>query len=102
MAVAVVGGAAQCGDTEVHGTGWNIDRGGLMAKFPVRIVPGTVVDYVFRTRHGPVAVTGQVGCAEPPGHQIGHRNACREPREHDFASDLSLSDNWLTHGFHLA
>ena len=59
VAVPVVGRAAQFGDTEVHGTVWNIGEGGLMAKFPVQILPGSVVDLILQPRTGPLAVTGR-------------------------------------------
>jgi hypothetical protein len=93
VSVPVVGRAAQFGDTEVHGTMWNIGGGGLMAKFPVRIVPGSVVALVLRTRTGLLAVNGQVAWADPPGTQIRHGIAFREPRGDDFALALFHSEN---------
>ncbi len=93
VAVPVVGRAAQFGDTEVHGTVWNLGGGGLMAKFPVRIVPGSVVALVLQTRRGFLAVNGEVAWADPPGTQISHGIAFREPRGDDFALDLFHSEN---------
>ena len=93
VAVPVVGRAAQFGDTEVHGTVWNLGGGGLMAKFPVWIVPGSVVALVLQTRTGPLAVTGEVAWADPPGIQISHGIAFRDPRGHDFALALFHSEN---------
>jgi len=93
VAVPVVGRAAQFGDTEVHGTVWNIGGGGLMAKFPVRILPGSIVDLVLQPCTGPLAVTGEVAWTEPPGHQVGHGIAFREPRGHDFALSFFLNEN---------
>lgn len=93
VSLPVISRAAQFGDTEVHGLVWNIGGGGLMAKFPVQIVPGGVVDLVLQTRTGPLAVNGQVAWAEPPGTQIGHGIAFREPRGHDFAVDLFSREN---------
>ncbi len=93
VAVPVVSRAAQFGDTALHGMVWNIGGGGLLAKFPVQIVPGSVVDLVLQTRTGPLAVNGQVAWTEPPGTQIGHGIAFSEPRGDDFASDLFLGEN---------
>ncbi len=93
VSLPVISRAAQFGDTEVHGMVWNIGRGGLMAKFPVQIVPGSVVDLVLQTRTGSLAVNGQVAWAEPPATQIGHGIAFREPRGHDFAVDLLSREN---------
>ena len=93
VSVPVVGRAAQFGDTEVHGTVWNIGRGGLMAKLPVWIVPGSVLALVLQTRTGPLAVTGEVAWADPPGPQISHGIAFRDPRGHDFALALFHSEN---------
>ncbi len=91
--VPVVGRAAQFGDTELHGIVWNIGGGGLMAKFPARIRPGSVVDLILQTRNGPLAVDGQVAWTEPPGTRIGHGIAFPEPKGHDFAVDLFSSED---------
>ncbi len=93
VSVPVVSRAAQFGDTELHGMVWNIGGGGLLAKFPVQIVPGSVVDLVLQTHNGPLAVNGQVAWAEPPGTQIGHGIAFREPKGHNIAFDLFSSEN---------
>jgi hypothetical protein len=93
VSVPVVGRAAQFGDTEMHGTVWNIGGGGLMAELPVRIVPGSVVALVLQTRRGFLTVNGEVAWADPPGTQISHGIAFREPRGDDFALDLFHSEN---------
>jgi len=93
VSVPVVGRAAQFGDTEMHGTVWNIGGGGLMAELPVRIVPGSVVALVLQTRRGFLTVKGAVAWADPPGTQISHGIAFREPRGDDFALDLFHSEN---------
>ena len=93
VSVPVVGRAAQLGDTEVHGTVWNISGGGLLAKLPVRIVPGSVVALVLQSRTGPLAVTGEVAWADPPGPQISHGITFRDPRGDDFALALFQSEN---------
>ncbi len=88
VSVPVIGRAAAFGDTEVPGTARNISGGGLMAEFPVLMFPGSVVDLTLQTRHGALAVTGQVAWAEARGARIGHGIAFREPRGDDFASEL--------------
>jgi len=93
VSVPVVGRAAQFGDTEMHGTVWNIGGGGLMAELPVRIVPGSVVALVLQTRRGFLTVNGEVAWADPPGTQISHGIAFREPRGDDFALALFHSEN---------
>ncbi len=93
VVMPVIGRAAQFGDMELHGMVWNIGGGGLLAKFPIQIALGSVVDLVLQTRTGPLAVNGQVAWTEPPGTQIGHGIAFREPRGDDFASDLFLGEN---------
>ena len=93
VAVPVAARAAQFGDTEVHGTVWNIGGGGLMAKFPAQILPGSVVDLALQARTGPLTVTGEVVWTEAPGHQVGHGIAFREPKGPDFAFNLFLNEN---------
>jgi hypothetical protein len=65
--VPVVGRAVQVGETELQGTVRIVSGGGLMAEFPVQIVPGTVMALVLQTCHGPLPVTGQIAWADPPG-----------------------------------
>jgi len=93
VSLPVLGRAAQFGATEVHGTMGNLGGGGLMATFPVRIVPGSVVALVLQTRRGVLAVNGVVAWADPPGPQIRHGIAFREPRGDAFALELFQSEN---------
>ena len=93
VVLPVVGRAAQFGATEVPGTVWNIGGGGLLAKFPVRIVPGSAVALVLQTRRGGLAVTGVVAWADPPARRIRHGIAFRDPRGDAFASELFHSEN---------
>ncbi len=74
-----VGRAAEFGERELHGTVRNIGEGGLMAEFPVWIVPGSVVHLTLQTPQGPVALTGEVAWAGPPGPRVGHGIAFRDP-----------------------
>ncbi len=93
LAMPVTGRAAQFGEPDLRGTVRNVSGGGLMAEFPVQIVPGTVMALVLQTRHGPLALTGQIAWADPPGNAIRHGVAFSEPKGHDFALTLSLEEN---------
>ncbi len=88
VSVPVVGRAAQFGRTELHGMVRDIGGGGLLAEFSVWIVPGSIVDFTLQTRHGPVAITGQVAWTGPPGNRITHGIAFREPRGDAFALEF--------------
>ncbi len=91
--VPVVGRADQFGETEPQGTVRNVSGGGLMAEFPVQIVPGTVMALVLQTRHGSLPVTGQIVWTGPPSDAIRHGVAFSEPKGHDFALTLFLEGN---------
>ena len=86
--VSVKGRAAQFGETELQGVVRNVGGGGLMAEFPVQIVPGSVVDLTLQTRQGPVPVTGEVAWTGTPGPQVAHGIALREPRGEEFVREL--------------
>ncbi len=88
LSVPVVGRVAQFGVTELPGTVQNLGGGGLMAEFPVVVSPGSVVALTLQTRHGPLALTGQVAWAGPPGPQVAHGIAFREPRGDAFVRAL--------------
>ncbi len=93
VAVPVIGRADQFGETELQGTVRNVSGGGLMAEFPVQIVPGTAMALVLQTRHGPLTLTGQIAWADPPDTAIRHGAAYSEPKGHDFALTLFLEEN---------
>ncbi len=92
VSMPVVGRAARFAEGELHGMVRNIGGGGLMAEFPVMVLPGSAVDLTLQTRHGPLAVSGEVAWAGPPGTQIGHGIAFREPRGDAFALELCRSE----------
>ncbi len=93
VAVPVLGRAAQVGETELRGTVRNVSGGGLMAEFPVQIEPESRVSLVLHTRRGPLPVTGHVAWADPPGEAIRHGIAFENPKGHDFARELFLSES---------
>ncbi len=92
VSVPVVGWP-QLREPELRGMVRNVSGGGLMAEFPVQIVPGTVMALVLQTRHGPLPVTGQIAWADPPGEAIRHGIAFSEPKDHDFALTLFLEEH---------
>jgi hypothetical protein len=66
VALPVVGRVPQFPDQDLRGTVWNIGRGGLMAEFPVELVPGSQVTLTFHTRNGFLLETGRVVWAASP------------------------------------
>ncbi len=93
VSVPVVGRADQFGETELQGTVRNISDGGLLAEFPVQIVPESRVSLVLHTRRGPLPVEGHVVWADPPGDRTRHGIAFLEPKGYDFALTLFLDEN---------
>lgn len=93
VAVPVIGRAAQFGETELRGMVRNIGGGGLLAEFPVQIVPESRVSLVLHTRRGPLPVKGHVVWADPPGNTIRHGIAFEKTKGHDFAKDLVLGES---------
>ncbi|HWT83282.1 MAG TPA: PilZ domain-containing protein [Candidatus Methylomirabilis sp.] len=85
VSLPIIGRAAEFGERELLGMVRNIGGGGVMAEFPVWIVPGSVVHLTLQTPHGPVAFTGEVAWADPRGTPIAHGIAFREPHGDAFA-----------------
>ncbi len=93
VVVPVVRRAAQLGETDLRGTVRNISAGGLMVEFPVQLAAESRVSLELHTRRGPLPVTGHVAWADPPGEAIRHGIAFVQPKDHDFAMDLFLSES---------
>ncbi len=93
VAVPVLGRAAQVGEPDLRGTVRNISGGGFLAEFPARIVPESRVSLVLHTRKGPLPVKGHVVWTDPPGNAVRHGIAFQNPKGHDFAIELFLSES---------
>ena len=77
----------------IPGTVRNIGAGGLMAEFPVQMVPGSAMRLLLQTRGGPLTEEGQVvWTAVTPG-AVRHGVAFPEPKGQDFAVDLFVTDH---------
>ncbi len=93
VAMPVTGQAAQSGEPDLQGTARNVSGGGLMAEFPVQLVPESRVSLVLHPRKGPLPVKGHVVWADPPGNAVRHGIAFENPKGHDFAIELFLSES---------
>lgn len=93
VSVPLLGRAVRFGETELQGTVRNISRGGLMAEFSVQIEAESPASLVLHTRQGPLPLKGHVVWADPPGNAIRHGIGFETPKDHDFATDLFLSES---------
>jgi hypothetical protein len=93
VSLPLVARAPQLGVTALRGMVRTVSAGGLTAEFPVSMVPDCVLVLVFETRHGPVEVEGRVVWTRAIGTTIRHGIAFFEPRPHEFATDLFLSES---------
>ncbi|HEX9899789.1 MAG TPA: PilZ domain-containing protein [Candidatus Methylomirabilis sp.] len=89
VALPVVGRVPQFPDQDLRGTVRNIGRGGLMAEFPVELVPGSQVNLTLHTRNGFLQETGRVVWAATTGGTIRHGMAFLEPKDRDYGGDFS-------------
>jgi hypothetical protein len=90
VALAVVGRVPQFPERDLYGTVRNIGRGGLMAEFPVELVPGSFVDLTLHTQNGLLEETGRVVWVACTGGTVRHGLAFSEPKGRDFVVDLFL------------
>jgi hypothetical protein len=88
VALPVVGRVPQFPDQDLHGTVRNIGRGGLMAEFPVELVPGSFVDLTLRAQTGLLEERGKVVWANCTGGTARHGLAFPEPKGRDYMVDL--------------
>ncbi len=93
VALPVVGRVPQFPDRDLHGTVRNIGRGGLMAEFPVELVPGSFVDLTLRTQRGLLEETGQVVWVDWTGETVRHGLAFAEPKGRDYMVDLFVGQH---------
>ncbi len=66
----------------------NLSRGGLLAEFPVELVPGSRLELTLETPHGPLHETGRVVWESASGDVVHHGIAFLEPKGPGFRPDL--------------
>jgi hypothetical protein len=93
VSLPVVGRAPQFPGEALQGTVRNISGGGMMAEFPVELVPGSAAEFQLQTRRGPLAVAGRVIWASISESRVRHGVAFAEPKGQAFAMDLFLGEN---------
>jgi CheY-like chemotaxis protein len=84
VAVAVTGKALQFPDRSLRGTVRDIGRGGLMAEFPVTLVPGSLIQVSLNTPSGPIQETGRVIWAAKARQAVRHGLAFPEVKPRGF------------------
>lgn len=77
---------------DVAGTVRDIGAGGLMAEFPVDMVPRSTIRLLLQTRRGPLEMEGRVVWTAATQGMIRHGVAFPEPKHQDFAIDLFLAE----------
>jgi CheY-like chemotaxis protein len=92
VAVAVTGKAVQFPDHNLRGTVRDIGRGGLMAEFPVTLVPGSLVQISLDTLSGPIQDTGRVVWASKGKRAVRHGLAFPEVKPLEFPVAISADD----------
>jgi hypothetical protein len=70
-----------------------------MAEFPVEMVPGSPMELLLQTQHGPLALEGRVVWTAATQDMIGHGVAFPEPQCMGFALDLFLTEGRSEHPF---
>lgn len=92
VAVAVTGKALQFPDHNLRGTVRDIGRGGLMAEFPVTLVPGSLIQLSLDILSGPIQDTGRVIWASKGQQAVRHGLAFPEVKSRDFPAEISADD----------
>lgn len=90
VALPVVGRVPQFPERDLHGTVRNIGRGGVMAEFPVELVPGSFVDLTLHTQNGLLEESGRVVWVTRTGGAVRHGLAFSEPKGRDYMVELFL------------
>lgn len=93
ISLPVIGRVGQSPKRAIEGVVRTVGAGGLMADFPVRMMPGSAVGLVLQRRHGPLTVEGRVVRLDlRNGGRIRHGFAFREPQWSGFALELFLNE----------
>jgi CheY-like chemotaxis protein len=89
VAVAMTLKALQFPDRNFRGTVRDIGRGGLMAEFPVTLVPGSLIQFSLNTPSGPIQETGRVVWAAKTKQAVRHGLAFPEVKSREFPGAIS-------------
>lgn len=93
VSLPVTGRAGQFPREDIEGVVRNVSAGGLMAEFPVRLLPGSAIGLVLQRRFGPLPLEGRVVWTSESGGTVRHGLAFPEPKWPGFAMDLFLDEN---------
>jgi hypothetical protein len=93
VSLPVVTQATQFGETGLRGMVRTVSAGGLTVEFPTSLAPNTVLTLVLQTRQGPLEVEGRVVWSRAIGSTVWHGFVFNEPKPHEFATDLFLSES---------
>jgi CheY-like chemotaxis protein len=93
VAVAVTGQALQFPDQHLRGTVRDIGRGGLMAEFPVELVPGSQIQLSLNMPSGPIQDTGRVIWAARLAQLFRHGVAFPEVKPRDFGVAVTPAED---------
>jgi len=93
ISLPVTGRDGQSPREPIQGVVRTIGTGGLMAEFPVKMVPGRTMGLVLRRRHGPLTVRGRVVWTSATRGKVRHGFAFLEPQWPGFAMELFLDEN---------
>lgn len=92
VSLSVIGRARQFVGKELRGRVRNISAGGLMAEFPVEVVPRSTMALVLQSRRGPLEVEGKVMWTSATACKIRHGLAFPERKGPHFM-DLVVAKN---------
>jgi len=92
ITLPVIGRVGQSPKRVIEGVVRTVGAGGLMAEFPMKMVPGRTVDLVLQRRHGPLTVKGRVVWTSATRGRIRHGFAFLEPQWSCFALELFLDE----------
>jgi CheY-like chemotaxis protein len=93
VTLPVTGRAPQYPGLDLRGTVRDVGRGGLMAEFPVVLVPGSLVRLTLQTRQGLLEELARVVWVKTAEGTVRHGFAFPEPKVRDFAASLSLDEH---------
>jgi CheY-like chemotaxis protein len=93
VSVDVTGTALQFPDRNLRGTVRDIGRGGLMAEFPVELVPGSLIQLSLNAPSGPVQDTGRVIWSARMAQFVRHGVAFPEVKPRGYADAISATED---------